>query len=1503
MSASGWDRKVFRVRRLPDRISTPAAVSNLLSRQLKLPSDHVVVHSVARAAEIFGEPLRTATLQMKSIPRCLEQALASDEWLIPVGGNDPAEVLVLDTHFEGITVLHDPAPGKHQADCIAISGLASHPFGSWQPHEGDKSFMWIRDALPASLPMVRTVIYGYGSKLLGSNSFQSIGDMARTLILHLRTGGWHLSSSRPLVFLAHSLGGIVLKEAIVQMAGSDGSISGILSNVRGAIMFGVPSLGMEQSHLLAMVDGQPNQALVEDLSRYCGSYVRQLHKQFEGLLFLRRARLLWAYETEESPVAERREDGSWGRSSRDKAALVSPHSATSNYFSKESKQTDIIPINKDHSNMVKFTPGDSTLNIIIALVAELCSMAPLNGRESVIWPDPAFRGAAGGPESSQGVDLAQGNRNGIDIDDAAIKELLKVFSSVEDMHHAIFSEELDFRIKSIDDTYKDTFNWVFDLPTFSRWLQEGSGLFWIHGKPGSGKSTLMKHIFLSEKTRQFLHNWQGDAAEITAGFFFHYRGSTMQKSFEGVLRSLILQILAHFWNPFHKSHKQRLSHFEAARLRLPQLTAELKVRRQVDLPNIIKHLSIARNSLLALNNRVPNIPEAISNIAGDTAELRGQISAIKTSNTKEAEPTSFRGKRKGALEQLEEESQRRESEERKRVLEESRWRAIEERRRELQSRIARLQARITRLQDRINDLENRKRDLEDQERRLLDKIQDLEDEVIVTKLTLAELANDPHLEEYNHAPETKFLGDVTAVFQSGENSDRMDRKLERTLHYMLNQTVVKIDLVLFFDALDEYDGNTKIIGRFMKDLLSTSPLSGTRVKVCLSSRSHESFKVQFISSPSFALQDYTKSDIQAYVVGALNASSVPKHFISRLATTIIGRANGVFLWVKLAVGELLEIPPSDSGPEYLIALEGKLKELPGDLFRFYAHIVERISKQDRGRAFTLLELLVRHNGPSPEMHVMRDAVLLSECTSVAHAIETLKQIRRKDRHAEFDARYSAHGIHYEAYDPVRTDIHTWSGGLVEIKPQGNQAVLQLMHQTVHEFVMGLSFKRIVVGDLAAILHENGHTFHMKHLMEMRISEVGGREAESLVPQPVDGSPTSQRTVEQISYHAERSELTTGKSHFDYLFSAPHDRLPLFKGYITGQPWSQEFNFLTFATSFGLTLCLRDWIESRREKHAKVFDPRTPWPPLLSSLIFARVGETFHNRYLIAAELLLENGFGVANDPSFFSMVLAFLQVARSTDQDSTEFWAAVALELTGYDLEHPAPVGSLWGRPKIPASTLASLAKLALSNGQDPNASLHIRGTFYRCRPLHIATPHLAKELIRHGADATLPDSDGRAPVSWVLEPPPWLPKNGRLNCAERYEMCKILIEARGLVEDLHVSGKAVWDSLAEFEKAGHDMSVLSELSLRVEPIPEPKQTARDMTILAGPSLRVVSVVLPEESALSTPELDRSGNATPTSQLDGSDAGQTAGRKSDRMSARLDRLKQVWRRSLGREAR
>lgn len=184
--------------------------------------------------------------------------------------------------------------------CIAISGLAGHPFGSWQRKGAEKTFMWIRDDLPQALPQVRFILYGYDSTLR-SDSFQRIPDISQALLQQLHASGWTLSTCKPLLFLAHSLGGIVLKQALVTLANHPGTLEPLRDVIRGAILFGVPNFGMEQTALLSMVENRPNEELVTDLAP--GSkYLSTIHDQMSGLSFLQSVTLFWAYETQESPT-------------------------------------------------------------------------------------------------------------------------------------------------------------------------------------------------------------------------------------------------------------------------------------------------------------------------------------------------------------------------------------------------------------------------------------------------------------------------------------------------------------------------------------------------------------------------------------------------------------------------------------------------------------------------------------------------------------------------------------------------------------------------------------------------------------------------------------------------------------------------------------------------------------------------------------------------------------------------------------------------------------------------------------------------------------------------------------------------------------------------------------------------------------------------------------------------------------------------------------------------
>ncbi|KAK1462918.1 hypothetical protein CCUS01_08510 [Colletotrichum cuscutae] len=75
------------------------------------------------------------------------------------------------------------------------------------------------------------------------------------------------------------------------------------------------------------------------------------------------------------------------------------------------------------------------------------------------------------------------------------------------------------------------------------WLARGGGIFHICGKPGAGKSTLMKYLCQSTATESYLKDWAGEKTLILANFFFWKLGSTAQKSLDGLLRALSYSIL------------------------------------------------------------------------------------------------------------------------------------------------------------------------------------------------------------------------------------------------------------------------------------------------------------------------------------------------------------------------------------------------------------------------------------------------------------------------------------------------------------------------------------------------------------------------------------------------------------------------------------------------------------------------------------------------------------------------------------------------------------------------------------------------------------------------------------------------------------------------------------------------------------------------------------------------------------------------------------------------
>ncbi|KAK6337064.1 hypothetical protein TWF718_009850 [Orbilia javanica] len=104
-------------------------------------------------------------------------------------------------------------------------------------------------------------------------------------------------------------------------------------------------------------------------------------------------------------------------------------------------------------------------------------------------------------------------------------------------------EQIDSRKLGIKSAHAKTCSWFLNHPDYQAWLdptrlEEHHGFLWINGKPGAGKSTIMKFIYTKTK------NAKKKACEtLVASFFFHARGDQLEKSISGMYRSLLLQLL------------------------------------------------------------------------------------------------------------------------------------------------------------------------------------------------------------------------------------------------------------------------------------------------------------------------------------------------------------------------------------------------------------------------------------------------------------------------------------------------------------------------------------------------------------------------------------------------------------------------------------------------------------------------------------------------------------------------------------------------------------------------------------------------------------------------------------------------------------------------------------------------------------------------------------------------------------------------------------------------
>ncbi|KAI4134909.1 MAG: hypothetical protein LQ341_005947, partial [Variospora aurantia] len=99
---------------------------------------------------------------------------------------------------------------------------------------------------------------------------------------------------------------------------------------------------------------------------------------------------------------------------------------------------------------------------------------------------------------------------------------------------------IDARYATVTTAHSRTCKWLLQRPEYRDWLEVNNfsghhGLLWIKGKPGSGKSTILK--FAVQSVRKNMKQ------AVVIFFFFNARGEDLEKSTVGMYRSLLSQLL------------------------------------------------------------------------------------------------------------------------------------------------------------------------------------------------------------------------------------------------------------------------------------------------------------------------------------------------------------------------------------------------------------------------------------------------------------------------------------------------------------------------------------------------------------------------------------------------------------------------------------------------------------------------------------------------------------------------------------------------------------------------------------------------------------------------------------------------------------------------------------------------------------------------------------------------------------------------------------------------
>ncbi|KAK5940015.1 hypothetical protein PMZ80_007433 [Knufia obscura] len=420
----------------------------------------------------------------------------------------------LDDIQQGIKVLYKPADGaKPDCDIVVIPGLGTDPEKSWQSNKTE--FNWIKDSkdgLARDFPKARILLFQYESAWSGGLKVkQFIYNIAISLLLGLR-GSREARSTTPVVFLGHSMGGLVIAKAIVLADQRRDLVPTMFECISGCIFFGTPFDGCPAASAASMlavigekVDKTTSSKLL-DMMKPGDEGLRELKNDFMRLVakLTQRIELFCFYEEHPTNFAEQAGlPAIFGIAiPKSLAEFVSRDSATLTGI-------DALGLASNHRNLVKFQgPKDDRYQLVRGSIKPIIQMSHSIAKSRL-----------------------NATRN-IDRDTVlAVKKVLKG-PDMDSIRNAV--------------KRKDTSSsWLVAEPEYQAWLHESPkgqriDAMWIRGQAGRGKTSNTLAVLDDLDAR--IADSSGDKAPPLVVFYFCQSGAD-QSTAEDILKSFLQQLI------------------------------------------------------------------------------------------------------------------------------------------------------------------------------------------------------------------------------------------------------------------------------------------------------------------------------------------------------------------------------------------------------------------------------------------------------------------------------------------------------------------------------------------------------------------------------------------------------------------------------------------------------------------------------------------------------------------------------------------------------------------------------------------------------------------------------------------------------------------------------------------------------------------------------------------------------------------------------------------------